>query len=108
MLRNGRRKRWSGTKIVQQSFQDPRDFLFRNSPPPRPYYHYFYPNDRYLLFPRERDTRSEKVFATSNRRHFDLWLENGNLALESHENNHGFWARFKRHWMDIRSFSWDI
>lgn len=79
---------WNCSKVFKT-----RDFLFRNSPPTTIIF-----NDRYLLFPRTRmdSTQDRKkwagVHATSNRRHFDLWLENGNLSLESHENNHGFWA----------------
>lgn len=74
-----------------------RYFLFRNSPP-------IILIDLILIylllyFFHEREwvrckIEEEWVWirATSNRRHFDLWLENGNLALESHENKP--WGRF--------------
>lgn len=74
-----------------------RHFLFRNSPPT----YTIILIDLiliYLLFPRTRMGSMQEeeewvwIRATSNRRHFDLWLENGNLALESHENKP--WGRF--------------
>ena len=78
-----------------QTFQDPPFFISKFAP----YLHY-YPNRSYpnlFTFSTNEngfDARSKKSgfgFAR-HRRHFDLWLENGNLALKSHENKP--WGRF--------------
>lgn len=95
MGKNGRRKRWGGTRTVP-NFSRPVIFYFE--------IRHYYPNRSYpnlftfILFPRTRMGSMQEeeewvwIRATSNRRHFDLWLENGNLALESHENKP--WGRF--------------